>query len=375
MSSGQHFQPGIPLTGTTSFTASDVDTSTTGLRLASGRLIGIKKATAPTSSDSPDYQQLLWVKPLGLGDASFDLYAYNATGFGSWVPVKGLMDLANSEAKTMPVDRLVPSTQGKILSSVLDGIYGTKAAWIDIPPAYTLGAAGTVLQSNGSSAAFSDLQGEAVHSASVSTQVLPLLSNGSGNCQFVKLPPAAVAPGSSSAAATLLTSRYGLEPAWEPFTVDTISASGVTTGYVPTVSSGSVVWANPKLLANDTYETPISARVRLDGIGDVTAGNYNSQLVDTLTWTSKAPVDVQVYLECFGTANNGYAIGDRIPVSALRTSDGSKSAFFRVSSGAVTVVLFGKYAQVLTNPSGTVNFVNLNTNAAYWRYVVVASKV
>jgi hypothetical protein len=381
MSSGQHFKTGVPLALTTSFTGSDVDTATVSIRLEDDRLVGVKSQTEPTSlAHGPDYTKLIWVKT---ADDSQSVEFKVNVGLYGWVPLKTVPDLSQAAVKSLPANVITPGSNGQILATVPD-LIGYKTAWIDKPEPYTLGLTGTVLMSNGYAGVFQDLQGEMVHSASVTGEIKPLLSDGTGTCSYDFLPASSVAPSGDVSVVTSLVSSFGAAPEWKRLSlIETDSAldntgTPATAGYVPYADGSSgIAWQAPKALANDRYETSDASRVALSALTTIGSGTYNSTVVDSITWVTKSPADLQVFLQCNST-QNGYNTGSRIPVSALTNSDGTKRGFFKLdastSPSSVTVVLFGKYVEDLTTPSGTASFVDLESTGANWKFVVVASK-
>jgi hypothetical protein len=383
MSSGQHFKTGVPLALTTSFTGSDVDTATVSIRLEDDRLVGVKSQTEPTSlAHGPDYTKLIWVKT---ADDSQSVEFKVNVGLYGWVPLKTVPDLSQAAVKSLPANVITPGSNGQILSTVPD-LIGYKTAWIDKPEPYTLGLNGTVLMSNGYAGVFQDLQGEMVHSASVTGEIKPLLSDGTGTCSYDFLPASSVAPSPDTGVVSSLVSVFGAAPIWKSLSLietdsKNVDTTNATVNYAPRADgAGGIAWANPKAMANDRYETASGARVSLSAVATITEGNYKTTPLDSITWTYKTPANVQVFLEnTSGTTQYGYTAGTRIPLAALTNSDGKRSAYLTVnglsaSPAAVTVVLFGKFIPDLAaGVAGTVALQDIESTSANWKFVVVAS--
>lgn len=107
MASGEHFTPGVPLTGTLSFTASDVDTSQSGILLAASRSIIIIKSTEPDSSDGPDWQKLIWGKPITVNSKITIKLMRFVVSSSTWEPcITGFPNRTDIPIGSIPVNAL-----------------------------------------------------------------------------------------------------------------------------------------------------------------------------------------------------------------------------------------------------------------------------
>ena len=154
MSNGNHFIPGVPLTGSSSLTPSDIDTSQSGIRLGNGRGLIYFSATPPTSVTSPDWENLIWAYPVPDTNAVY-LKAYS-TNTESWVPVwANFPDANNIIPNSIPVDALQSTDLNVGMVPVVTGTGITRhVRWqtfvaTDIPAAsITQGSANNILATN-----------------------------------------------------------------------------------------------------------------------------------------------------------------------------------------------------------------------------------
>jgi len=108
MSSGQHFQPGVPLAGSLSLTASDIDTSQSGIIFANGRTLFVIQNDAPTElANGPDALKLIWGSPSTLNSKPTILLNKYDSGSSTWVPIPAVLrDRADIPNGSIPVSAL-----------------------------------------------------------------------------------------------------------------------------------------------------------------------------------------------------------------------------------------------------------------------------
>jgi len=379
MSSGLHFVSGVPLAGSLSLTASDIDTSNTGLRLSANRYLGIYKASGnPDAGDSPDWTRLILIRPFELGGPQ--LFVYDGVTF---TRVTADVDLTQAPPNVLPVNAIYagsPYTLGQIIQ-IVSTIDGPRAAWVDIPPPYPIGANGTVPFSDGAVIAFRFIQGIDIRSAAAGANIYPLISNGSGGASFAKLPPAAIVNPIGADPVNLMVSRSNGDYASTILNLIELRAdtdligTHVPVGYVPhAIADGNIEWVAPSALFIPYYQSP--SPVPLSSVPGITLGHYYIQQLDTITWTTQKPQVINVYLEC--TSNdNGYLVGDRIAIDNLMASDGTRAASFRAFysglSCTIHCIMYGIYAQDITSLSGLISLVLL-TNTK-WQFIVTTQKI
>lgn len=123
MASGNHFQVGVSLAPTNSFTPTDVDTSTVSIRVAATRGLLFIRSTAPTISDTPDWANMLWAKPVThLGEDAYELRMYSLS-LTTWIlALAGLPDLANG---VIPVYALAATLLQVGMVPVVTNVGGT----------------------------------------------------------------------------------------------------------------------------------------------------------------------------------------------------------------------------------------------------------
>jgi len=371
MSSGLHFTNGVPLVGSASLTPSDIDTSQAGIRLANTRSLLYVSDTAPTNLDGPDWQRLTWSAPTS-NNLFRKLYFYDGV---SWVSYAADIDLSAATPNTLPVNAL-DVTSGSLgqVATIVNTVDGLRSAWKTIPLPYNIGANGTCLFSSGANALFRFVEGEDVKSTNAGTNVYPLVSDGTGSSSFRSLPPSAIT--TPSGTINLLVSRASGAYASSILLLSELSSDSdlvgthVAAGYIPQADgAGNITWVNKYT----NYET--IATVLLSTFSTIVPGNYVSKQVDSIPYTTQKPITFNVYLQCI-FAEQGYAVGDRIPVSAVLNNAGTRGGTFKVNYNNnyanVSVTLFGKYAEYYTE-GGTISTVLLSDNN--WKFVVTTNKI
>lgn len=377
MASGLHFYTGIALTPTSAFTGADVDTSSSGLRLASNRYIIIYKVTAPDISDGPDWQRLMWLHSND-GGMTWLLAKFNGL---SWSDITAFMNLAGAAPATLPVNAINPDT-GSIgqLITIVSTVDGPRAAFTSFPAPYVVGLNGTVVFSNGSSGGFRFIQAEDIKSDNAGINIYPLMSDGASGSAYNPLPPAAITV--PSGPFKMLIARGG-NP-YQSSTVGIIELDSDTDRsgthapqYYVLMSNGdgTTTWTRLATIKPQYYET-ISAFVSLNSISAITAGDFNTAIADTISFTLQKPATVNVYIECTNP-ELGYTLNDRIPISTVTNSTGTRNGEYRlkytVNTCTVFVTLYGMFLQDLTSPSGTATPSALTPSS--WRLVVTTMKV
>ncbi len=380
MASGEHFTQGIPLDGTTSLTPSDIDTSTAGLELRVGRFIFLKKDTAPDSSDSPQWQQYIWLAPVPNGlrrEANF----FNGL---AWQPLVTDIDLTQAQAGTLPPEAIntQDSNTDDVLTVVVVGL-DKLALWRPRPVPYTIGAAGTFVRSDGTVGSFQFIQGEDVKSSSAGVSILPLISDGTGGSSFTQLPVNGLVTPSSDGIGRVKVPASRAAGAYASTIVnlteigsDTdLIGTHVPDGRIPKSNGvGGIVWVTPASVTPADYQTP--SPLTLSSLSPVTLGDYRSLVIDSIAYTTQAPVLVQAWLVCL-VGEFGYAVGDRLPIAELTDANGNNGAWIRLHYGSgvctVKMIYYGNETSDLTTDAGTISLVALT--ATRWQIVVTAHKL
>lgn len=371
MPSGQHFIPGVPLTATTNLTPTDIDTSQSGVRLATGRSLIIVKETAPASGDGPDFQRLTWSAPT-LNNLSRQFFYFDNT---SWTPYTANVDLSDAIPNSLPVNAL-DITTGLLtyVATIVNTVDGPRAGWKAIPLPYNIGLDGTVLFSDGTNAAFRKIQGVDIYSDLASTNLYPLVSDGLGGSSFIALPPASIVK--PTGMINILVSRASGPYASSILNLSELTSdtdlvhTHVTAGYIPVAGGdGTISW----IIRDTSYET--ASITLLSAAGTITIGSFAALTVDIINWTIQKPVSFSVFIEC-QSIDQGYSVGDRINLDGILNSTGTRTATYKVSYSGLTAtvkaIIYGKYAQAYS-PSGVISTVLLDDSK--WRFVVTTNKI
>lgn len=146
-----HFVPSVPLAATVSFTGSDVDAAIAGTTLYVNRGLFYIGSLAPTISDSPDFAQLCWAKPVG---DTHELYMYDS-GTTTWTLIVGGVQVTEIPDNSIALSKLSVTSddEGKVMTAIMDGVTPV-AVWQDIqysnipPSAITVGTANQLFVTN-----------------------------------------------------------------------------------------------------------------------------------------------------------------------------------------------------------------------------------
>lgn len=367
-----NFVSEFPLAGLTSFTGSDLDAAINNLRPDENRLITILSTTEPTISDDNFYQQFLWIHP-----NNRTVKFYNGL---TWVEIYAKIDFSvvpNNDIAPSKINAL-SANPGDVLT-VVNTFSGHESQYLPPAEPYAIGADKTVLKSDGATAAFDYVFGTDVTSPG-EADILPLLSDGLGGCQFDKLPYAAlpIPPGPFK----LLVSRN--DAAFIADQVNLIElrsdldliGTHVTAGHLAVADgAGAIQWIALEDMINNNYETPIGSRIALSVMSPITAGDFNTRIADVITYTTQMPMSITCFVECTAT-DQSYAVGQRLSLNSLTNSAGTRGGQFYTSysTGTVTVTirLYGFYIEPFA-VSGTSAPAALDPSK--WSVVVCTNKL